>query len=63
MSGRSKSRAELLKERAAQRSLGLRPGPEPPYGWELDNGHNVLACGSLDVIDEWLTRTEQEHRP
>ncbi|WP_410877329.1 hypothetical protein [Nocardia sp. A7] len=63
MSKATKSRADELKERAAQRSLGLRPGPEPPYGWELDNGFNVLACGSLDDIDEWLTRTDPGPRP
>lgn len=58
MNGETKTRVSKLKERAAARSLGLRPAPEPPYGWELDNAFNVVAHGTLDDIERWLTRTD-----
>ncbi|WP_280305664.1 hypothetical protein [Nocardia neocaledoniensis] len=56
------ARVAALEERAAARSLGLRRAPEPPWGWELDNAHSVVARGSLDDIDRWLTNAENGDR-
>ncbi|MDO3645715.1 hypothetical protein [Nocardia mangyaensis] len=51
---------EKLKARAALRNVGLRPSIEPSLGWELENAFTVLASGTLEDIEAWLTRTDPE---
>ncbi|WP_156910513.1 hypothetical protein [Nocardia mangyaensis] len=56
----TQARLEKLKARAALRNMGLRPSIEPPHGWELENAFTVLASGTLEDIEAWLTRTDPE---
>lgn len=46
---------EPLVERAALRSLTIKPCPE---GWQLASPWRVVCVGTLDDIDAWLTAAE-----
>ncbi|MFE3443510.1 hypothetical protein ACFXNW_10800 [Nocardia sp. NPDC059180] len=49
------TRIDALTERAAKRSMSIRPAPE---GWQLANPWRVVCTGSLDNVDAWLTAAE-----
>ncbi|MFC6009578.1 hypothetical protein [Nocardia lasii] len=46
---------EPLVDRAALRSLTIKPCPE---GWQLANPWRVVCTGTLDNIDAWPTAAE-----
>lgn len=53
---------DVLRERAALRSMAIRKAPEPPYGWEMYSPFRVVVTGSLDNIADWLEAAEQSDR-
>ncbi|MFD4353120.1 hypothetical protein ACFWPX_11215 [Nocardia sp. NPDC058518] len=61
MTSTPKARLDGLCERAARRSMTVKPAPE---GWALASPFRTVCIGTLANITDWLTAAEQrDHEP
>ncbi|MFC9664530.1 hypothetical protein ACFVJ5_30210 [Nocardia sp. NPDC127606] len=56
MTGPMKARLDALRERAALRSMTVKPAPE---GWALASPFRVVCLGTLANVADWLEAAEQ----